>query len=188
MLSTGAWLQGYKAFNRENQRKSFHPRIRLLFKGGFMTTYTFSANIENAGGGGAFVRIPFDVERVFGKKRVKVKATIDGEPYRGTLVRMGEPCHILIVLKGIRAKIGKDFGDGVEITLEEDTAPRALEIPAELAEVLAQNPEAEAFFKHLSYSHQREYVLWINEAKREETRQNRVAKAVEMLKAGKKAR
>jgi hypothetical protein len=78
--------------------------------------------IENPGGGGAYITVPFDVGDVFGKKRVKIIATIDGEPYRGTLVRMGEPDHILLVLKEIREKIGKSFGNEVEIELEEDTA------------------------------------------------------------------
>jgi hypothetical protein len=64
--------------------------------------HTFQARIEAAGGGGAYVRIPFDVEAAFGKKRVPVNATIDGEHYRGTLVRMDTPDHILIILKEIR--------------------------------------------------------------------------------------
>lgn len=86
--------------------------------------YTFIATITGAGGGGAYVPIPFDVEQAFGKKRVPVQAAINGEPYRGTLVRMGEPFHILIVLKEIRLKIDKDIGDEVEVMLEEDTQPR----------------------------------------------------------------
>jgi hypothetical protein len=150
--------------------------------------HTFRAVIENAGGGGAFVRIPFDVEQVFGKKRVKVKATINGEPYRGTLVQMGEPCHILIVLKEIREKIGKTFGDQVEVTVEEDTEPRVVEIPPELAQALKQEPEVEAVFLRMAYSHQREYVRWIGEAKRAETRQKRAAEAIEILKRGGKLR
>ena len=64
--------------------------------------FTFRAIIEDPGGGGAFVRIPFDVEKAFGKKRVPVIASIEGQPYRGTLVRMGEPWHVLIILKEIR--------------------------------------------------------------------------------------
>ena len=54
--------------------------------------HSFNAVIQNAGGGGAFVEVPFDVEKAFGSKRPKVKATIDGIPYRGTLVRMGSEC------------------------------------------------------------------------------------------------
>jgi hypothetical protein len=151
-------------------------------------THTFVAVIENAGDGGAFVRIPFSVEEIFGKKRVKVKTTINGEPYRGTLVRMGGPDHILIVLKEIRQKIDKTFGDQVEVTVEEDTGPRVLEIPPELAQALKQEPEAETIFQRLAYSHQREYVRWISKAKRAETRQKRTTKTIEMLKRGEKLR
>jgi len=144
--------------------------------------HTFYATIENPGGGGAFVRIPFDVEQTFGKKRVPVKATIDGEPYRGTLVRMGEPCHILIVLKEIREKIGKTFGDEVAVTLEEDTEPRVVEVPTDFQQALDRDLDAKAAFQKMSYTHQREYVRVILETKREETRRNRIAKTIEMLK------
>lgn len=149
---------------------------------------TFSATIQNAGGGGAFVEVPFDVEAVFGSKRPKVKAMIEGVPYRGILTRMGTEHHILIILKEIRAKIGKSFGDEVRITVEPDTEPRVLEIPAGLKKAFRTEEDAKAFFDRLSYTHQREYVLWINEAKKEETRQNRIVKAIEMLKQGKKVR
>ena len=149
---------------------------------------TFTATIQNAGGGGAFVEVPFDVESVFGSKKPKVRAMIEGVPYRGTLVRMGSECHMLIVLKGIREQIGKTFGDEVTITVESDTEPRVIEVPAELRKAFRVEKDAKAFFDKLSYTHQREYVTWINEAKREETRRNRIAKAIEMLKTGKKAR
>jgi hypothetical protein len=147
--------------------------------------HTFRAIIEGTGGGGAFVRVPFDVEKAFGKKRAPVKATIDEEPYRGTLVRMGEPFHMLIVLKEIRQKIGKTFGDEVEITLEEDTQPRRIEIPPDLQQALDQSPSAKTAFDRLSYTHQKEHVQAILEAKRDETRYNRIKKAIEILEQGK---
>lgn len=147
---------------------------------------TFSATIQNAGGGGAFVEVPFDVEAVFGSKRPRVKAMIEGVPYRGILTRMGTDYHMLIILKEIREKIGKTFGDQVRITVEPDTEPRVVEIPAELKKAFRTESEAKAFFNRLSYTHQREYVMWINEAKREDTRQRRVVKAIEMLKEGKR--
>jgi hypothetical protein len=68
---------------------------------------------------GAYIEIPFDVKEVFGKGRVSVHATFDGEPYDGSLVRMGTPCHILGVRKEIRAKIGKQPGDTVHVTIKE---------------------------------------------------------------------
>ena len=146
--------------------------------------YTFNAPIENPGGGGAFVRIPFDVKEEFGQARVKIKATINGEPYRGTLVRMGEPYHMLLVLKEIREKIGKTFGDEVEVTLEEDTEPRVVEIPADFQQALDDHPAAKAVYQKLSYTHQREHVLAILEAKHAETRRKRILQAIEMLKKG----
>lgn len=150
--------------------------------------HSFRAVIEQADGGGAYVTIPFDVEKVFGKKRVPVMATIDGEPYRGSLVRMGGPCHILGVLKEIRARLGKQVGDEVEVTVWEDAAPRAVEVPAGFQEALTADPRAKAFFDTLSYSRQREYVLWIEEAKREQTRMERISRAVELLAQSKKLR
>ncbi len=149
---------------------------------------TFRAVIEKAEGGGAYVTVPFDVEEVFGKKRVKVKAIIEGIPYQGSLVRMGGPCHILGVLKEIREKSGKSFGDEIEVTVEEDTEPREVTIPPDVAQALETNPEADAFFKQLSYSHQREYVQWIEEAKRDATRQKRIEDMVEMLEQEKRGR
>src|SRR5215216_71319 len=153
-----------------------------------MTKKTFKAVIQNAGGGGAFVEVPFDVEAAFGSKKPKVKAIIEGVPYRGILTRMGTESNLLIVLKEIREKIGKTFGDEVTITVEPDTEPRVIEIPPDLKKEFKTAKDAKAFFENLSYTHQREYVLWINEAKREETRQNRIVKTIEMLKQGKKAR
>ena len=150
--------------------------------------HTFTATIQNAGGGGGFVEVPFDVEAAFGSKRPKVKATFEGVPYRGILTRMGTEHHLLIILKEIREKIGKTFGDEVKITVESDTEPRLIEIPAELKKAFKAEEEAKTFFDKLSYTHQREYVMWINEAKREETRQNRIVKAIGMLKKGQKAR
>ncbi len=148
--------------------------------------HTFRAAIEDAGDGGAFVTIPFDVEQVFGKKRVKVQALIEGELYRGSLVRMGGPCHILGIRKDIREKIGRTYGDEIEIVLEEDTEPREVAVPQDLRQAFDGHPEAGTFFNRLSYSHQKEYVGWIEEAKRAETRHSRVARVIEMLEQGKK--
>ena len=111
---------------------------------------SFKAVIEAAGGGGAFVNIPFDVEEMYGSKRVKITASIEGEPYKGTLVRMGSDCHKLLILKEIREKIGKNIGDEVAVILAEDLAPRIVEVPSDLQAAFTQNPEAEVFFKQLS--------------------------------------
>ena len=66
---------------------------------------------------GAYVEIPFDVKAEFGKRRVPVIATFNGEPYEGSLVRMKTPCHIIGIRKDIRAKIGKQPGDIIKVTV-----------------------------------------------------------------------
>jgi len=68
---------------------------------------------------GAYVEIPFDVKAEFGKGRVPVTATFDGEGYEGSLVRMKTPCHIIGIRKDIRTKIGKQAGEIIKVTLEE---------------------------------------------------------------------
>ncbi len=68
---------------------------------------------------GAYVEIPFDVRAVFGKGRVAVNATFDGVPYRGSLVRMGTPGHIIGIRQDIRRRIDKQPGDTVHVTLRE---------------------------------------------------------------------
>lgn len=68
---------------------------------------------------GAYIEFPFDARALFGRLRVKVHCTFDGEPYDGLLVRMGTPGHIVGVRKDIRAKIGKQPGDTVHVTLKE---------------------------------------------------------------------
>jgi bacteriocin resistance YdeI/OmpD-like protein/uncharacterized protein DUF1905 len=147
---------------------------------------TFTGVIQNAGGGGAFVEVPFDVEEAFDSKRPKVKAMIEGVPYRGLLVRMGGPNHMLIILKGIREQIGKTFGDEVQITVEPDLQERVIQIPKDLLKELKKDKQAKTFFDKLSYTHKKEYVRWVEEAKRAETRQARVVKTIELLKKGKR--
>lgn len=75
--------------------------------------------IQNDDMDSAYVEVPLDVEKIFGKKKVLVHATFDGTPYDGQVVRMGTPCHIIGIRKDIRKKIGKSFGDTVHVTLKE---------------------------------------------------------------------
>jgi Bacteriocin-protection, YdeI or OmpD-Associated/Domain of unknown function (DUF1905) len=148
--------------------------------------HSFTGVIQNAGGGGAFVNVPFDVEKAFDSKKPKVKAMIEGMLYRGTLVRMGSESHMLIILKGIRQQIGKDFGDEIRITVEPDDEPRLIEIPKDLMKEFKKDKDARAFFDKLAYTHQKEYIKWIEDAKREGTRQARIVKTIELLKQGKR--
>jgi hypothetical protein len=83
-------------------------------------TYEFDAIIRKVPDiDGAYVEVPFDVKAEFGKGRVLVHTTFDGEPYDGQVVRMGTPCHIIGLRKDIRGKIGKQPGDSVRVTIRE---------------------------------------------------------------------
>jgi hypothetical protein len=85
--------------------------------------YEFEAEIKKVPDiDGAYVEIPFDVKAEFGKARVPVAATFDDEPYEGSLVKMKTPCHIIGIRKEIRAKIGKQPGDMVKVTIREREA------------------------------------------------------------------
>jgi len=132
-------------------------------------------------GEGALVEIPLDVPAVFGGKRVPVRGTINGYPFRTTIATYGGR-YYLGFRREIREGAGIDIGDAVVILLERDDEPRTIEVPQDLAAAL--DTETHALFDGLSYTHRKEYVRWIEEAKRAETRQKRVAKAVELLRAG----
>ena len=146
---------------------------------------TFHAVIQAGHGGGAFAEVPFDVEEVFGDKRPQVRVTMCGESFVWRLIKMGGPHHIVGVPKGIRTKAGKEIGDSIEITVVADDTPREVVAPPDLEAAVVPEPAAREFFDALSYTQRKEYVRWIESAKREETRVRRVEKAVEMLKAGK---
>ena len=86
--------------------------------------YRFTAIIERSGDiDAAYIVVPVDIRAVYGVGRLKVEATFDGEPYRGSVVNMGVKdadgniCYIIGITNAIRQRIGKSFGDTVEVTL-----------------------------------------------------------------------
>ncbi len=88
--------------------------------------YEYESLIYKAGEtGGAYVVFPYDIRAEFGRGRVKVYATFDGEPYDGSVVNMGirngdgSICYVIGILKDIRLKIGKEPGDKVSVTVRE---------------------------------------------------------------------
>ena len=149
-----------------------------------MKKYKFKAQIEPGLGGGAGVMFPYDVEQEFGARgNVPVKATFDGVPYTGSLMKCGSAGHMLGILKAIREQIGKGPGAVVEVVVWKDDEARTVEVPAEFQKRLKQEGLL-AVFEKLSYTHKKEYCRWIAEAKKEETRLNRSEKASAMLKKG----
>ena len=141
----------------------------------------FDAVIEEAPRGGAVVEIPTQVvEELGGGGRIPVRATFDGVDYRGSIVTYSGR-QIIGILKAIRDDLGKGPGDSVIVAVERDASDRRVEIPAELAEAFELAPGAREAFAALSYSHQRQHVDHITDAKKPETRKRRALQTVETL-------
>jgi hypothetical protein len=137
----------------------------------------FTARIEQHQGMDAgYILFPYDVKELYGVQgQVKVKAVFDGTvEYRGSLVKMGYPCHMLGLTKEIRQKLGKSFGDPVKVEIEKDTEIREVIVPDDLKILLDQHPEGKKFFDSLSYTDRKEYIRWIDTAQKEETRARRI--------------
>jgi hypothetical protein len=153
------------------------------------SSITFTATIIQVEGmNAAYVEFPFNVEELFGTRgQVKVKALFDKQvEYRGSLANMGRNCHTLGLTQEIRSKLGKSFGDTIEVELERDLEVREVIIPEEVQALLNENPEEKAYFEKLSYTHRKEYINWITSAKKEETRTNRLVSFIEKLRQKKK--
>ena len=144
----------------------------------------FEAQIELFGKTATGFHVPPDVVENLGQgKRPGVTVTLNGYTYRSTIAPYGDE-FFLPLNRTNRNAAGVEAGDTVPVSIEFDDQPRVVEIPEDLAHALTGSARAEERFADLSYSHQREYVEWINEAKRDETRQRRIAKALEMLTEG----
>ncbi len=141
----------------------------------------FQGVLHATDGGGAYVEVPADViEALGGGRRIRVLATFGGIDYRGSIVSMGGDAMILGVLKSIRTELGVRPGEPLAVNVERDDAPRAVAVPSDLAAALDAAGRAAAFGT-LSYSHQREYVTWVEDAKRPATRARRIEETVRRL-------
>jgi len=130
------------------------------------------------------LQVPDEIVTALGSgQRPKVRLTIGGHTYRTTVARMGG--RFLVALNAEnRQAAGVAAGDQVDVEIELDDAPREVEVPTDLAAALDQDPEARQFFDQLSYTHRKEWVRWVEEAKKTETRQARLARTVAALHDG----
>lgn len=118
-----------------------------------------------------------------GAKRFPVLASVNGYEWRTSVARMrGE--FLVGLNREVREGAGVQAGDSVTLSLALDTAPREVEVPEALARALDADPEAKVAFDRLAYTHRKEFARWVAEAKREETRDGRVAQTLEMVRAG----
>jgi hypothetical protein len=140
----------------------------------------FKATIQEADRGGALVAVPPEVvEALGGKGRIPVRATFDGIAYQGSVVSMGGQ-KVIGLLKAIRQQLGKGPGDVVTVTLEVDSEERTVTVPDDLRAAL-EDAGLTARFEAMSFSHRREHVAWITEAKKAETRVRRISQTIDRL-------
>jgi hypothetical protein len=143
----------------------------------------FRALIEEArGGGGAWVQVPPSViEELGGAKRIPVRATLDGVPYRGSVVSMGAANGMVIgILKDIQTQLGKSAGDEVVVVLTRDDGPREVEVPEDLIQAMEEAGVAGAF-ERISFTRKKEIASGVAGAKKPETRQRRIQAAISEL-------
>jgi hypothetical protein len=156
------------------------PRCRRMKK------LEFKVKVEGRGTSVSWLNPPFDVVEVFGTRaRVAVRGTINGFPFRSSLMPMGG-CHGMPINQALRKGAGVEDGDTISVVMERDDAERTVEVPAILKKELAKNKTAQANWEELSFTSQKEIALSINGAKQEETRARRLAKVTDILKTGKK--
>ena len=146
----------------------------------------FRAELKLTGKTGTYVVVPLDAPAVFGRARPPVRGTINGSPLRSTITKYGGDDYLLVINREVREAAGVAAGEIVELDLELDTKPRTVRVPKDLAAALDE--KTRSAFDRMSYTHRREYVEWITEAKRDETRRRRIAKAVDLIADGKPRR
>ncbi|QIG90016.1 DUF1905 domain-containing protein [Chryseobacterium sp. POL2] len=135
----------------------------------------------------AFVKFPFDTEDLFGTKgQIKIKVLFDDSvEYLGSLANMGKG-HCLILTQATRKQLGKSFGNLVDVKLWKDTEERIVIVPDDVKILFDEHPKAKELYTAMAYTHRKEYMRWIEDAKKEETRERRKVKMIEMILDGKK--
>ena len=146
---------------------------------------TFEAVLQtDLTGTGTFVLVPRKLHEELGLKgRPKIQAVIAGHPYRGSLMPMGDGTCCLGVLKSIQQAAGVKRGDTITVELEVDTAPRTVDVPQDLAKVMAGDKKAAAAWEKLSYTNKKEIARSLEEAKQPATRERRLDAALQKLRA-----
>jgi len=149
-----------------------------------MSSVSFRTTILQGGKTATGIEVPAEHVAALGtSRRPAVRATIAGHTYR-TSVAMMRGHFMLPVSAAVREAAGVAGGDEVDVELELDTGPREVVLPADLERALRADAQAAAAYDGLSYSRRQRLVLPIGEAKTDETRHRRIAKAVEVLREG----
>lgn len=151
-----------------------------------MASKTFKARIVRQGSM-CFIPLTFDPKDVFGRVRAPVKVTLNGYTYRSTIAMMGGPACVPL-RKSNREAAGLEGGETIDVRLELDTEKRKVALPADLLRALKSTPGGQDRWRALSYTHQREHVEAIEEARKPETRARRIAGAINTIRRRTKKR
>ena len=144
----------------------------------------FESRVELGGKTATGIEIPTEIIEALGtSKRPPVTITINGYTYRTTAVRMGGRFLVPLAAEN-REAAGVAAGDQIVVGIDNDTAPREVDLPADLA--AAMDEAVRATYDGLSFTHRKEWVRWVEEAKKPETRATRIEKTVTGLREGKK--
>jgi len=144
----------------------------------------FKSTVELGGRTATGIPVPDEVVEALGAgRKPAVLVTIGEHTYRSSVGSRGGRFLVPLSAEN-RQGAGVAAGDVVEVNLELDTAPREVAVPSDLAEALEQDPEARRVFDGLPYSHRLRWVLSVEDAKTEQTRQRRIAKTIAGLREG----
>jgi hypothetical protein len=148
----------------------------------------FRTTVELGGKTATGLAVPDDVVAALGAgRRPPVRITVGDHTYRTTIAVMGG--RFLVPLSADnRQAAGVAAGDQVDVSIELDAAPREVDLPDDLERALAADATARRFFDGLSFTHRKEWVRWITEAKKAETRTQRVVRTVDAMVAGRRTR
>ncbi len=148
----------------------------------------FRAEVELGGKTATGITVPDDVVAALDAgKRPPVVVTVGGHSYQTTVASMGGRFLVPLSAEN-RPAAGVAAGDEVEVEITHDTVLRQVTVPDDLAGALAGDPSAAAFFDGLAHTHRKEWVRWVEDAKKDATRISRVAQTVTALHAGKRTR
>jgi len=155
-----------------------------VYRDGMAEIITLTMPLEQRGPAGAFVLTDDQVTALGdGRKAFPVAVTVNGTTLPLRLARMGGE-NLIGLARAAREKAGVTIGSAYPVTITAESGERTVEVPDDLTAALAGDDEARTVFGALAFSHRKEYVRWITEAKREATRAQRITRTLEMLRAG----
>ena len=154
-----------------------------------MPAQRFRTKLLSQGPGGAWtcLELPFDAAAAFGSRaRVSVRGTLNGFPFRSSIFPDGKGGHTMMVNKAMQAGARAAPGQTVSVEMEPDTVAPRVAVPADLRRALARSKTARQTWDRLTPRARRDYVAWLDDAKKDETRTRRVQLAIERLAQGKR--